>query len=92
MAKAFRLSERVDLVAAEDLFVAADGKTVVGAKDKRVAFVLARRGDVLDSATIKRLKLSKDTEIDGTAPDVAAVAPEEIESRSTRPEKVKATR
>jgi len=90
MAKAFRVSERVDLVATEDLFVAADGKTVVGKGDKRVTFVLARKGDVVDSATIKRLNLSKDTEIDGSVGTF--VAPEEIETRATRPEKVKATR
>ena len=89
---AFRKSNAVTFVAEEDLFLARDQRTIVRAGDKRAIFLLARKGLEVPAAAVKALGITEKTEpepLDGTA---APVAPAEIETRATRPEKPTRTR
>ena len=91
----FKTSEGTELIATEDVFLTAGhlngDKTVVGAGDPRAAILLARKGHVIPAKQAKQLGLTKDSKV-SKPPPPPVVAPDDIESRSTRPESVKATR
>lgn len=90
-----------DLVATEDLFLTADytrngDKTIVTGKDYRAAILLARKGDSIPATVWKqlggdlsKLKVAETLE---APPGAKTVAPEQIASRTTRPEKPAAER
>lgn len=73
-------------LATEDLFLARDQKTIVKTGDARASFLLARKGQTVSAKTARALGLSEESKLEAT------IAPEAIEQRSTRPEKVSKTR
>jgi hypothetical protein len=91
-----RRSSSIGLVAAEDLFLEADGRTLVKAGDPKAAFLLARKGNEIPIGEIRRLGLTEETKLDEpktVSPDQPqTISPEDAEARSTRPEKPAAKR
>lgn len=98
MGAAFKTAEKSqELVASEDLFLTSEfvtkgDITIVAGKDPRAAILLARKGTSIEATTLKklggdasRLKISETQE-------ARTVAPEQIASRTTRPEKPAAER
>jgi len=89
---AIKKSSAVNYVAEEDLFLARDQKTIVRLGDKRALFLLARKGHEIPGWAVKNLGITDKTEpepLDGVA---TPIAPAEIQTRSTRPEKPERTR
>jgi hypothetical protein len=99
---AFKKIDTHEFVATEDLFLTANfpvtgEKTIVSAKDWRAGILLARKGTSIPERLAKQLGITETLDIAPTQlePPKAAektVAPEEIESRETRPEKPAARR
>lgn len=83
-----------ELEAVEDLFLAADGKTIVRADDKRASFLLARKGQVISAKDAQRLGITESLDLDELQPkdQPAATSPEDIVARANRREKPAATR
>jgi len=91
-----RRSSNIGLIAAEDLFLEADGRTLVKAGDPKAAFLLARKDNEIPIGEIRRLGLSEETKLDEaktvSLEQPKTVSPEDIATRETRPEKVLKTR
>ncbi len=99
---AFKILQGTEIVVTEDVFLTAayvskGDKTLVGASDPRAALLVARKGQVIPARDAKRLGITKDSILAGAetpAPiaEAKTVAPEDIESRATRPEKISSKR
>ena len=87
-------SESTGFIAEERLWTTVDGK-IVRDGDYRAAQLLAPKGGTIPERVALKLGLAKGIKIESlekSAPKPKTTAPEDIESRSTRPESVKATR
>lgn len=75
-----RKSSAVAFIAEVDLFLTKDGGKVVTGENKEAAILLARKGQEIPAKEVARHKLDEAKS--------AVTSPEEIEARSTRPEKI----
>lgn len=97
-------SQTEDYIAQVDLYTTGDGPgtEVVGEGDYRARFLLARKGSAIPGKLARRLGIDEDFKLQpvqreapkpkAPAASTKTVAPEEISTRETRPEKPEATR
>lgn len=88
---------RDELIADVDLYLTSDyvqtGKVIiVSGDDSRAAFLLARKGDAIPQKTAKRLGITEDLKVAEIQRAPRTIAPEDIATRSKRPEKPTDTR